>query len=175
MLLFNSRGAPATRVGASESRRGRLLMATSASPPDNPLSPILTGGWQCGAVGYALLALPERVHICHCRMCQKAVGGPFASWAPVRGGHLTWKRGTVTTFASSSTTRRCFCGKCGTPLTFQYIDGDRIAVTIGIARKTSRQPSRSASRADWAGLTRLIHFLALPPNQECRPSGNSNT
>jgi hypothetical protein len=128
-------------------------MATSASPPDNPLSPILTGGWQCGAVGYALLALPERVHICHCRMCQKAVGGPFASWAPVRGSHLTWKRGTVTTFASSSSTRRGFCGKCGTPLTFQYIDSDWIAVTIGsLGRPQDIPPTLSfgiESRLGW--------------------------
>ena len=93
--------------------------------------PVLTGGCQCGAVRYALYAMPERAGICHCRMCQKAVGGPFASWAPVRGIHLTWKRGTITTFASSSTTRRGFCGKCGTPLTFQYIDSDWIGVTIG--------------------------------------------
>ena len=39
--------------------------------------PVLTGGCQCGAVRYALYAMPERAGICHCRMCQKAVGGPF--------------------------------------------------------------------------------------------------
>jgi hypothetical protein len=106
-------------------------MATDDSRPDNPVSPNLMGGCQCGGVRYALLALPERVHICHCRMCQKAIGGPFASWAPVQQSNLAWTRGTIGTFASSSITRRGFCAKCGTPLTFQYSDSDWIAVTIG--------------------------------------------
>jgi hypothetical protein len=32
-------------------------------------NPVLTGGCQCGAVCYALYAKPDRVGICHCRMC----------------------------------------------------------------------------------------------------------
>ena len=42
-----------------------------------------TGGCQCGAVRYALLAEPYDPHICHCRMCQKAFGGPFAPFAVI--------------------------------------------------------------------------------------------
>ena len=36
----------------------------------------LTGGCQCGAVRYALAEQPGVRPLCHCRMCQKAVGGP---------------------------------------------------------------------------------------------------
>ena len=39
----------------------------------------LTGGCQCGAVRYALLAAPSEPHLCHCRMCQKAFGSYFAA------------------------------------------------------------------------------------------------
>jgi hypothetical protein len=59
-----------------------------------PKNPILTGGCQCGAIRYVLTAPPESVHLCHCRMCQKAVGGPFAApqcdavVSPGRAGHL---------------------------------------------------------------------------------------
>ncbi len=44
--------------------------------------PTMTGGCQCGAVRYALFEMPE-LTICHCRMCQKAVGGPFAALCKV--------------------------------------------------------------------------------------------
>ena len=41
------------------------------------------GGCQCGAVRYELSGRPTNPCICHCRMCQKAVGGPFAVICPV--------------------------------------------------------------------------------------------
>jgi hypothetical protein len=55
--------------------------------------PFLTGGCQCGAVRYALYAEPERASICHCRMCQKALGNAFAPFAAVRLDDFRWTRG----------------------------------------------------------------------------------
>ena len=91
----------------------------------------ITGGCQCGAVRYALHATLEGIHLCHCRMCQKAVGGPFAALARVRLRDLSWTRGTPATFASSSVATRSFCARCGTPLTYRYLAGEWINVTIG--------------------------------------------
>ena len=54
----------------------------------------MSGGCQCGAVRYALAAMPLRTVLCHCRMCQKAVGQPFAAYAEVRLADLTWTRRT---------------------------------------------------------------------------------
>jgi hypothetical protein len=82
--------------------------------------PVLTGGCQCGAVRYALFAKPERTGICHCRMCQKAVGGPFFAWAAVDEADIAWTRSPPAQFASSSAADRGFCARCGTPLTFRY-------------------------------------------------------
>jgi len=45
--------------------------------------PVLTGGCQCGAIRFAVKAAPVKVSICHCRMCQKASGAPFASFADI--------------------------------------------------------------------------------------------
>ncbi|MBK8173800.1 MAG: GFA family protein [Rhodospirillales bacterium] len=92
---------------------------------------VLTGGCQCGNVRYALFAPPEGTHLCHCRMCQKAVGGPFAALAPVRLEDFAWTRGVPATFQSSSLAARDFCVACGTPLTFRYLEKEWIDVTLG--------------------------------------------
>lgn len=116
-------------------------------------TPFMTGGCQCGAVRYALFAPPEGVHICHCRMCQKAVGGPFAPLAPVRKADFAWTRGAPSTFQSSSIAIRDFCAACGTPLTFGYIDSDWIDVTIGSLDKPENAPPQNQygteSRLNW--------------------------
>jgi hypothetical protein len=94
-------------------------------------APRLTGGCQCGAVRYAITATPERVHLCHCRMCQKASGGPFATGAPVQRSGFSWTRGTPASFASSSRAHRYFCAACGTPLAFSYDASPTLSVTLG--------------------------------------------
>ena len=91
----------------------------------------LTGGCQCGAVRYALHMQPKKVHFCHCRMCQKAVGGAFALLAPVKKDRLEWTRGEPGFFQSSTLAERGFCRSCGTPLSFAYLDSEWISVTIG--------------------------------------------
>ena len=94
--------------------------------------PVLSGGCQCGAVRYALYAEPDRARICHCRMCQKSVGGPFEAWANVRMDNFAWTRGAPATFRSSSAAERGFCPRCGTPLFFAYVKRpESISVTIG--------------------------------------------
>ncbi len=92
--------------------------------------PLYSGGCQCGARRYALYAEPYRAHICHCRMCQKAVGGPFAALAAVELGDFAWTRGAPGIFESSPGVARGFCPDCGTPLTIQDQDADRINFTI---------------------------------------------
>lgn len=94
-------------------------------------SPLLTGGCQCGAVRYALYAAPQDPHICHCRMCQKAFGSYFAPLTAVGLADFAWTRGTPRIFASSAVVERGFCGDCGTPLSFRYIDSEQIDISLG--------------------------------------------
>ena len=127
----------------------------------DPRIAVLTGGCQCGAVRYALYARPEGAHICHCRMCQKAVGGPFAALAPVRLTDFSWTRGSPGTFLSSSVAARDFCAACGTPLSFRYLNSDWIDVTIGSFDRPSEVPPGKQYGAE----SRLPWFdtlIALP-------------
>jgi len=94
-------------------------------------APLHTGGCQCGAVRFAVFVEPRRIGLCHCRMCQKAVGGPFAVLAEVPWGDFAWTRGTPGTFQSSSRAARDFCAACGTPLSYREIGGPVIELTTG--------------------------------------------
>ena len=91
----------------------------------------LAGGCQCGAVRYRLIAEPTGASICHCRMCQKASGGPFMAFAGVRLKELVVTNGAIATFSSSDIAERGFCAQCGTPLTYRLLSSDRISITLG--------------------------------------------
>ena len=99
---------------------------------------VLTGGCQCGAIRFALSAPPIRVSICHCRMCQKATGAPFASLAEISLEHFQWMRGQPALFRSSSIAERGYCRECGTPLSFHHIDGRRIEIMTGAFDRPDR-------------------------------------
>ena len=113
----------------------------------------ITGGCQCGAVRYALNAPLGRASICHCRMCQKAFGSLFAPLVAVPFSAFELTRGTLSTFESSDVVVRGFCKDCGTPLTFRYLPGENIDVSIGslddpsIARPTDQDGIES--RLPW--------------------------
>jgi hypothetical protein len=85
-----------------------------------------TGGCQCGALRFETLA-PLDAYVCHCRMCQKSVGGPFALYVKLPRAAFRWTRGAPAEWASSSLGFRQFCGMCGTPAGYRYIWGEEAA------------------------------------------------
>lgn len=94
-------------------------------------APLHTGGCQCGKVRFAAFAEPRRIGLCHCRMCQKAVGGPFGVYAIVAESDFAWTRGAPSSWASSNVATRDFCATCGTPLAFRFAGGDTVEVLSG--------------------------------------------
>jgi hypothetical protein len=88
-----------------------------------------TGGCQCGAIRFRVAAL-GRPSFCHCRMCQKAFGATGGALVTAKG--LTWTRGALKHFQSSSAIRRGFCADCGTSLTFEYQVGGKPYVDLAI-------------------------------------------
>ena len=90
----------------------------------------ITGGCQCGAVRYRVDAPLGEASICHCRMCQKAMGGFFGPFVGAPFDALIWTRGSLKRFRSSNQVNRGFCGDCGTPLTYEYSD-KHVSLAIG--------------------------------------------
>lgn len=130
------------------------------------MSPSLpaTGGCQCGAVRFACDAPFENVHVCHCRMCQKAVGGPFAVICPVAKSAFRVTRGAFSWFRSSDLARRGFCRSCGTPMIFDYPEYPDIGVLVGSLDRPALVPPvvqyGVESRIPW-----FRHLSDLPGDQ----------
>ncbi len=120
-----------------------------------------TGGCQCGAVRYRAVAMLDNAHICHCRMCQKATGGPFAALVAAPDDALTFTRGTPAVFMSSERVERGFCRDCGTPLFYHSLDSGRTNLTIGSLDDPAAFPPHnqmgSEARMPWFGDLPTLH------------------
>ena len=91
----------------------------------------LTGGCLCGQVRYEARPEHRDGYYCHCRMCQLAFGNTRAAFLNLRKDQLTWTAAQPTRYASSKIALRGFCGQCGTPLSFEYLDSERMDIAVG--------------------------------------------
>jgi hypothetical protein len=96
----------------------------------DPLPP-LTGGCLCGAVRYRATPEHREGYYCHCRMCQLAFGNTRAAFVNLRKDQVQWLTAPPASYASSKLARRGFCANCGTPLSFEYVDSERMDLSVG--------------------------------------------
>ena len=96
---------------------------------NTPAQPI-AGGCRCGAVRYALLAVPTHRTLCHCSDCRRANAAPVVAWCSVLPAAFRFTQGEPTQFRASPQVTRTFCGRCGTPLTYRHEALGEIDVTI---------------------------------------------
>jgi hypothetical protein len=125
------------------------------SIPSAQQAPHHTGGCQCGRVRFAVYADPLKIGICHCRMCQKAVAGPFAVLAEIPRQQFAWTRGAPATFQSSTRAVRDFCAACGTPLSYRHPGGPIIELMTGAFDQPARLPPTYA-----VGTESMLAWLA---------------
>lgn len=92
------------------------------------------GSCLCGAVSYRVSGPLRPVVACHCTQCRKSSGHYVAATSAARGdvaidGEVTW-------YQSSATSRRGFCGTCGSQV---FWDG--AGVNLSIFAGTLHTPS----------------------------------
>jgi hypothetical protein len=92
--------------------------------------PALTGGCLCGRVRYEAKTDQREGYYCHCRMCQRAFGNTRAAFINLRKAEVRWLAPPAQ-YASSKIARRGFCPHCGTPLSFEYLDSERMDLAVG--------------------------------------------
>ncbi len=90
-----------------------------------------TGGCQCGRVRYSVTLADDEAYLCHCRMCQRATGGVSIAFTLVDAAAVTWTGEERDRYRSSPFAQRGFCSACGTPLTYESDDYDKIDLTVG--------------------------------------------
>jgi hypothetical protein len=95
-----------------------------------PLPP-LTGGCLCATVRYEATPAHRDGYYCHCRMCQLAFGNTRAAYLNLRKDQVRWLNGPPAYYASSKIARRGFCSTCGTPLSFEFLDGENMDLSVG--------------------------------------------
>ena len=78
----------------------------------------LTGGCMCGAVRYETMGEPFAVNHCHCRSCRKHNGAAVVTLAGFKADQIAFSGDARKIYESSPGVGRAFCGKCGTPLTW---------------------------------------------------------
>lgn len=77
----------------------------------------ITGGCQCGALRYQIVAPPLMIYACHCANCQRISGSAFGLATTITETSLEFTTGEPkkVTWQSDSGNERygTFCGRCG--------------------------------------------------------------
>jgi hypothetical protein len=133
---------------------------------------MLRGGCFCGHVRYEGEGTPFHPTLCHCADCRRIAGAPVVAWFSLPSGGFHFTAGQPSCFASSEKARRCFCPRCGTPLTFQDTGlPDEIDITTASLDDPELVPpgdhTRTRSRLSWMhlpdGLPRYSVARDTPP------------
>ena len=92
---------------------------------------IYAGSCLCGTVRFEFAGPPVELLHCHCAMCRKAHGAPYATFARVPHAAFRFLEGddAVVAYRSSPEAYRTFCGRCGSALQFVRDGGE----TFGLA------------------------------------------
>ncbi len=84
----------------------------------------MTGGCMCGAVRYETTGESFGVIHCHCQSCRKHTGAPVVTLAGFKADQVEFSGDERKIYESSPGVGRAFCGKCGTPLTWEGDGGE---------------------------------------------------
>ncbi|MFD9897811.1 GFA family protein [Mesorhizobium sp. NPDC059025] len=88
------------------------------------------GGCLCGAVRYSAEGEPINQRVCHCRLCQKAIGAAFNARLLFHIDAVTVE-GPLAMVSSSAEIRRGFCPHCGTTMFSRRDKAGVMGVTSG--------------------------------------------
>ena len=84
-------------------------------------STLTTGRCQCGDVRYEISQPAAGTGVCHCRMCQRAIGASLDAWTAFPREAVRFTNGEPKYYRSSLIAERGFCANCGSSLVIRYL------------------------------------------------------
>jgi hypothetical protein len=134
---------------------------------------VIHGSCLCGAVRFEVTPPTKWCAHCHCSQCRRAHGAGVVTWfgAPHASFRLIAGEEQLQWHRSSSTARRGFCGRCGSPM---FYEGERWPDEIHVARASvagpiDREPSAHVFfdlRVGWLGVHDELRKFGGPSGTE---------
>lgn len=129
----------------------------------------MQGRCLCGDVAWEVEGEGELVHHCHCGMCRKVHGTPYATAGGFPEASFRFVRGEagLRHYESSRGNRRSFCGRCGSAVPGEATQGLVFVSLGGLEGDPGGRPLAHifvASKAPWHDIQDdLPRFDAYPP------------
>ncbi len=130
----------------------------------------VTGSCLCGAVRYQLDGPFSHMSHCHCSMCRKHHGAPFATWvaSPLKGFRFLAGEHHISRYDSSASWHRDFCLTCGSVQPVRMTEHKVVASPAGnLEGDPGIRPAMHifvASKAPWYDITdKLPRHAEYPP------------
>lgn len=118
---------------------------------------VFEGGCLCGAVRYRFSGPLMNTGICHCRICQKAMGSPYFARVLVAADQSEIT-GETARYHSSAGLARLFCPDCGTRICTEWKGGGEHIMGFGLATLDDPQALKprfhmwTSSKLDWVSI-----------------------
>ena len=124
------------------------------------------GGCLCGQVRWRARGPALNTRACHCRLCQRATGGPFFARAVFPPDRFE-RWGETTAWNSSARVQRLSCARCGTPV-FAVPSDPPARIAVSITTCDDRQALRP-DRHIW--VSEKVAWLSLDDGLPRHPRG----
>lgn len=106
-----------------------MAVASEAATCDADV--MVTGACLCGALRFEVEGPFHTLMHCHCSMCRKDHGAPFASFVGAPAASFRWLGGEPIEYTSSASSKRPYCGTCGSKAPSRSVTGDSVFLPAG--------------------------------------------
>ncbi len=95
--------------------------------------PKLSGHCYCGAVSFEIDGKSDWIGHCHCESCRRHSGSVMTTFAGFKLDQVIFIGTTPNRFCTDDGVTRRFCGKCGSPVSYEYTGRpDEIHMQLGL-------------------------------------------